>query len=60
MVLLLSYSEVSEIYSELLELCISNNVLVVVGCGGGSDVTVVLEISELMAVGLSGDGRLGE
>ena len=55
----LSYSEVSEIYSESVELWISNDVLVVVGCGG-SDATVVSAICELVAVGLSGDGKGGE
>ena len=47
-----------------MELCISSDVLVVVGCGGsgggGSDVTVVPAICELVAVGLSGDGKGGE
>ena len=42
------YSEASEIYSESLDLCSSNDALLALGCASGWDVTVVSEICEHM------------
>ena len=54
-----SYSCTSEIYSELLELYSSNGVLLIVGCAGGTDVSVVYEQREVEVGGLFGDGEDG-
>ena len=49
------------LYSESLELCSSNDVLLIVGCTGGTDVSVVREECEVEVDGLfsDGDGEVG-
>ena len=44
------------LYSELLEVYSSNDVLLIVGCTGGTDVSVVCEECEVEVDGLFGDG----
>ena len=44
------------LYSESLELCSSNDVLLILGCTGGTDVSVVREEYEVEVGGLFGDG----
>ena len=45
------------LYSESLELCSSNDVLLIVVCPGGTDVSVVHEECEVEVGGLFGDGN---
>ena len=44
------------LYFESLELCSSNDVLVIVGCTGGTAVSVVRKECEVEVGGLFGDG----
>ena len=44
------------LYSGSLELCSSNDVLLIVDCTGGTDVSVVCEECEVEVDGLFGDG----
>ena len=50
-------SQIFILYSESLELCSSNDVLLIVGCTGGTDVLVVHEECEVEVSGLFGDGE---
>ena len=47
------------LYYESLELCSSNDVLLIVGCTDGADVSVVRQECEVEVDGLFGDGEGG-